>query len=106
LGTGVADLLARFIGVVLEVLVEQLAELRDLFLEIRTTSPALLGVEKLVWNVRALLGDVQIENIVGLVFGLGQFTAVDGIEDGTRILEGTTFACSALAIRSFASLKS
>ena len=70
LRSSVPDLVASFIRVVLEVLVEELAKLRDLVFEFCTTSPALFGVKKLVGNVCALPGDAQIEYVVCLVLCL------------------------------------
>jgi hypothetical protein len=52
------DLLRRLVGVLLEILIEQLAELGDLVLEVGGAGPALLGVEQLVGDVAAGFGDL------------------------------------------------
>lgn len=92
LGTGLDDLRSGLILVLLEVLTEQLAKLRNLTLEVGRTSPALGGVEELVGNVRAGLGDLEVEGLVGLVLGLGEVATVDGVEDGAGVLERAALA--------------
>ena len=88
------DLLCCLVGVLGEVLVEQLGELVDLVLEAGGCSPAVLGVQKLRGNVGAALGHVKVENIVDLVLGVGQLAAVDGVQDGTGVLERATLTAS------------
>lgn len=93
------DLLRGFISVLLEVLVEQLAELRDLVLEISGSGPAFSWVEKLVRHVGACLRDVQVEDIVRLVLRLGQLAIVNGVKDGARILPISLVSMSLIAGR-------
>jgi hypothetical protein len=80
------------VGVLLEVLVEELAKLGDLLLEVRGTSPALGRVEELVGNARAGLGDREVEGLVDLVLLVGELAGVDGVEDGASVLERATLA--------------
>lgn len=80
--------------VLLEVLVEQLAQLVDLVLEAGGGDPAPLGVEQLAGNTGAALGDVQVEDLVGFVLNIGELTAVNGIEDGTSVLQWATLTAS------------
>lgn len=75
------------VRVLLEVLVEELAKLGDLLLEVRGTSPALCGVEKLVGHTGAGLGDGEVEGLVHLVLLVGELARVDGVEDGASVLE-------------------
>lgn len=92
LGSGSQNLGSGLVRVLLEVLVEELAELVDLVGEGGGRSPAVLGVEKLIGNAGAGLGHRQVEDVVGLVLGLGELTRVDGVEDGTSVLERATLA--------------
>jgi len=80
------------VRVLLEVLVEELAKLGDLLLEVGGTGPALGGVEKLVGNARAGLGDGEVEGLVDLVLLVGELAGVDGVEDGASVLERATLA--------------
>ena len=36
----------------------------------------------------------EVEDVVGLVLGLGELAAVDGVEDGTGVLQRATLAAS------------
>lgn len=94
LGSGSQDLGGGFVGVLLEVLVEEAAKLVDLVLEGGSGGPAVLGVEQLIGDTGAGLGDGQVEDLVGLVLGVGELTAVDGVQDSTGVLEGATLATS------------
>ena len=76
----------------MEVLVEQLGELVDLVREAGGSGPAVLGVQKLIRHTGAALGHVKVEDVVSLVLSLGELAAVDGIEDGTSVLERATLA--------------
>jgi hypothetical protein len=92
LGRSGQDLGSGLVRVLLEVLVEELAKLGDLLLEVRSTSPALGGVEKLIGNARAGLGDREVEGLVDLVLLVGKLAGVDGVEDGASVLERATLA--------------
>lgn len=92
LGRSGQDLGGGLVRVLLEVLVEELAKLGDLLLEVRGTGPALGGVEKLVGNTRAGLGDGEVEGLVDLVLLVGELAGVDGVEDGASVLERATLA--------------
>lgn len=92
LGGSGQDLGGSLVGVLLEVLVEELAELVDLLGEGGGGGPALLGVEELVGDTGAGLGDGQVEDSVGLVLGLGELAGVDGVQNGTGVLERATLA--------------
>lgn len=81
------DLRRGLVGVLLEVLAEQLAELGDLALEVRGAGPALGRVEELVGHAGAGLGDGEVEGLVDLVLLLGELAGVDGVEDGAGVLE-------------------
>ena len=92
LGRSGQDLRSGLVRVLLEVLIEELAKLGDLLLEVRGTSPALGGVEKLVGNAGASLGDVEVEGLVDLVLLVGELAGVDRVEDGASVLERATLA--------------
>lgn len=92
LRTSIDDLRRSLIRVLLEVVLEQLAELGDLAGEVGGAGPALLGVEELVRHARARLRHRQVEDVVGLVVDLGQLAAVDGVEDGAGVLEWAALA--------------
>lgn len=92
--TGLDDFLGGLISVLGEVLVEELGELVDLVREAGCGGPAVLGVEQLGGNARAALGDVEVEDVVGLVIGLGELAVVDGVEDGTGVLQRATLTAS------------
>ena len=93
LGTGLDDVLGG-LGLVLgEVLAEELAQLDDLGLEaLGAGGPSLLGVEKLVGDVGAGRGDLEVEDVVVLVLDVGELAAVDGVEDGASVLERAALA--------------
>lgn len=88
--TGRNDLGRRLVSVLAEVVVEQLGKLVDLVGEVRRGGPAVLGVEELGRNTGAGLGNVQVEHIVGLVLNLVEGAVVDGVQDGTGVLERAT----------------
>ena len=92
LRASVDDLRGGLVRVLLEVVLEQLAELGDLAGEVGGAGPALLGVEELVGHARARLGHGQVEDVVGLVVDLGELAAVDGVEDGAGVLEWAALA--------------
>lgn len=94
LGSGGEDIGSSLVGVLLEVLVEQDSKLGDLVLEGSGGGPALLGVEELAGDTGAGSGDGQVEGSVGLVLGLGELAVVDGVQDGTGVLERATLAAS------------
>jgi hypothetical protein len=86
------NLLGSLARVLLEVLVEELAELGDLALEVGSTGPALGRVEELVGDAGASLGDGEVESLVDLVLLVGELAGVDGVEDGASVLERATLA--------------
>lgn len=92
LRTGLDDLLSSLVGVLLEVLVEQSAELLDLALEVCGTRPALGRVKQLIGDVGASLGHREVEGVVDLVLDVCELAAVDGVENGTSVLERATLA--------------
>lgn len=92
LGRSGQDLGSGLVRVLLEVLVEELAKLGDLLLEVRGTGPALGRVKELVGNTGAGLGDREVEGLVDLVLLVGELAGVDGVEDGASVLEGATLA--------------
>ena len=94
LGSGGEDIGSSLVGVLLEVLVEEDSKLGDLVLEGSGGGPALLGVEELAGDTGAGGGDGQVEGSVGLVLGLGELAVVDGVQDGTGVLERATLAAS------------
>lgn len=89
------------IFVFLEVLHEEAAQLFHLALEVRSTVPGLGGVQKLIWDVGAGLGDRQSEGLVGLELNLGQLARVNGIQDSTSVFQRTTLACKVCKSESF-----
>lgn len=90
--TGGNHLLGSLVRVLGEVLVEEASQLVDLVLEARRGSPAVLGVQQLRRHAGAAGGHVQVEDVVGLVLGLGQLAVVDGVQNGTRVLERAALA--------------
>ncbi|KAL2286875.1 hypothetical protein FJTKL_06400 [Diaporthe vaccinii] len=92
-GSGLDDVLGSLRLILLEVLVEELAELGDLLREaISTGSPCLSWVEQLRRNVGAGLRHLEVENVVVLILNLGELARVDGIKDGTSVLQRATLA--------------
>lgn len=91
-GTGRNDLLGSLVRVLGEVLIEELGELGHLILERSGRGPGVLGIEELGRDAGAGLRNVQVEDVVGLVVGLGKVAAVDGVEDGPGVLERATLA--------------
>lgn len=94
LGSSGEDIGSSLVGVLLEVLVEEDSKLGDLVLEGSGGGPALLGVEELAGDTGAGGGDGQVEGSVGLVLGLGELAVVDGVQNGTGVLERATLAAS------------
>lgn len=94
---GSNDLRSSLISVLLEVVVEEDTKLGHLLLKVGRTSPGSLGVKKLRRHARARGWDVKVEGVVDFIFGLGEITRVDGIEDGTSVLEGAALAASGCA---------
>lgn len=92
MGTSLEHLRRGFILVLLEVLHEQLAELGHLVLEVGGTVPGLGGVEKLIGNVGASLGDREVEGLIDLILLVSELAGVDGVEDGASVLEWATLA--------------
>jgi hypothetical protein len=92
LGRSGQDLGGGLVRVLLEVLVEELTKLGDLLLEIGGAGPALRGVEELIGNTRAGLGDGEVEGLVDLVLLVGELARVDGVEDCASVLERATLA--------------
>jgi len=88
------DLLRRFARVLFKVLVEEFGELVDFVFKVGATSPRFGRVEELVWHARAALWHVQVEGVVCLVLCLGELAAMDGVEDGARVLERAALASS------------
>lgn len=82
------------LGLVLfKVFEEETAQLADLGVErIGTGGPGSLGVEQLRGNVGARLGHLQVEDVVIFVFDTGQLARVDGVENGTGVLEWAALA--------------
>lgn len=87
------------VRVLLEVLLEQTTELRDLVLEAGSASPALGRVEELVGDARAGLGDREVEGVVGLVLNLRKLAGVNGVEDGSGVFERAALACKIVSKR-------
>lgn len=80
-------------SVLLEVLVEELAELGNLLVELVLASgPGTGGVEDLVGDVGGGLGDLQVEDTEVLVLDLGELAGVDGVEDRSGVLQGASLA--------------
>lgn len=92
-GAGGNDVGGGLALVLLEVLVEELAQLDDLALEaVSAGGPGLLGVQQVLRDVGAGLGNLQVEDVVVLELNLGELARVDGVEDGTSVLEGASLA--------------
>lgn len=97
-GAGGLDVVGSLGLVLLEVLDEETTELLDLLLEaVLAGSPGSGGVEQLVGNAGAGLGNLEVEDLVRLVGGLGELTRVDGVEDGTSVLERAALAALGVA---------
>jgi hypothetical protein len=87
------NLLGRLRRVLLEVLVEEGAELDDLGLEaILTRSPGIAWVEQFRRDVRAGLWHGKVEDVVVLVLDVLELAGVDGVEDGASVLQWTALA--------------
>lgn len=85
------------VSVLLEVLVEELGKLGDLAGERSRGGPAFLGVEELIGNAGAGLGHIEVEDGVDFIFDIGKFTIVDGVQDGTSVLQWATLTTSGSA---------
>lgn len=93
LGTGLDDVLGGLALVLGKVLAEELAELDDFLVEaVGASGPSFLGVEHVVGDVGAGGGDLEVEDVVGLVLDLGELARVDGVEDGASVLERAALA--------------
>ena len=91
--SGLDDLWGSLRLVLLEVLVEELAQLGDLLGEAVTTGgPSLGWVEQLRRDVGARLGHLEVEDVVVLILNLGELARVNGIQDGTSVLQRATLA--------------
>ena len=90
--TTLNNLLGSLILVLLKVLHEQPAQLLNLVLEAGSAIPAVAGVKQVVGNTSALLGDLEVENLVVFVFGVGKLAVVDGVEDGAGEAEAAALA--------------
>lgn len=91
---GGEDIGGGLIRVLLEVLVEEDSKFGDLILEGSGGGPALLRVKELAGDTGAGSRHGQVEGSVVLVLSLGQLAAVDGIQNGTSVLERATLAAS------------
>lgn len=93
LRAGSNDLGDSHVLVLLKVLVEQLAELGDLLGELLLSSgPGSGGVEDLRRHVGGGLGNLEVENVKVLVLDLGELTRVDGVQNGSSVLERASLA--------------
>lgn len=90
--SGLHDFCRSLILVLLKVVHEQPAQLLDLTLEVRSTIPRLRWVEQLIRNVRAGLWYREAESLIGLVLDLRELTGVNGVKNGTGVLERATLA--------------
>lgn len=91
--TSLDNVLGRLALVLGEVLTEQLAKLDNLLVEaVVASGPSVLGVEELVGNVGAGLGDLEVEDFVVLVLDICKLTRMDSIENSTSVLERATLA--------------
>ena len=88
------DLLGRLILVLLKVLHEEAAELLDLVLQAGGAVPAVAGVEQVVGDAGALLGDLEVEDFVVFVLGVGELAVVDGVENGAGEAQAAALAAS------------
>jgi hypothetical protein len=88
--TTLNDLLGGLVFVLLEVLHEELAELLHFALEIGSAVPGLGGVEELIGDVGAGLGDGETEGFVCLILDVCELARVDGIKDRTGVFERAT----------------
>lgn len=92
-GAGLDDVLGGLALVLGEVLAEELTQLDNLGVEaVLASCPSLGGVEELGGDVGAGLGDLEVEDIVVLVLDIGELARVNGVEDGTGVLEGASLA--------------
>jgi hypothetical protein len=92
MGSSLDDLSRGLVLVLLEVLHEQGTQLLDFALEVGGAVPALGGVEQLIRNVGARLGDRQVEGLVGLVLDVCELAGVNGVKDGASVLERAALA--------------
>lgn len=92
------DILGSLRLILGKVLTEELAQLDDLSIEaLGTGSPSRLGVQKLIRNAGAGLGDLEVEHLVVLKLDVGELARVDGIQDATSVLERATLAALSVA---------
>lgn len=78
---------------------EHTSQAVDLSVECFVIRPGSGRVEQLVRNALQLLGDRQVEDGEVLEFSLGQGTVVDGVDDGSSVLQGASLALTELAAR-------
>jgi hypothetical protein len=98
LGTGLDNVLGGLALVLGEVLTEELAQLDNLLLEaVGTGSPGLGGVQEIIRHIGARLGDLEVEDLVRLVLDIVELATVDGVENGTSVLERATLAALGVA---------
>jgi hypothetical protein len=82
-----------FRRVLLEVLIEENAELGDFGLEgVVASGPGVAWVEEFRWDARAGFWNGKVEGLVGLVLDLLKFAGVDCVEDGAGVLKWATLA--------------
>lgn len=82
----------------LKVLLEQIRELRELLLVSSLILPASLGMENIIRDTSAGLGDGQVEDRSSFILDtVSEFSRVDRIDDGARVAERNTLANSILA---------
>src|SRR2546421_198829 len=89
---GFDDVLGSFIHVFFEIVDEQRSQFCHLLFEVCTASPALGRVQHLVRNARTRFWYIEVEGVVHLVFLLRKLAGMDGIQDGTGILQRTALA--------------
>lgn len=98
LGTSSESLGSGLVFVSLEVVNEHRSDLVQRLGEfLGSALPDLTRVQKFVRDVGDLGGDLQIEDVVVDVFGVGKFTAVDSIKDSTSVLERAALGDASLA---------
>lgn len=89
------DLWGGLVSVFLEVLNKLTSQRADLLLERSLTlGPCVDRIEKLRWNTWTGLWNMQVEHRELLVLDLAQRTVVDGIQNGSGVLQWTSLATS------------
>lgn len=98
LGTSSQGFWSRLIFVRLKVLDKHGSDLVECVCEfLGRALPDLAGVEQFVRHVGDLGGHLEVKDLVVRVLGVGQFAAVDGVENGTGVLERATLGDARLA---------